>query len=94
MPYRPKTHRAAPALPPPPRPTPCQKGYGYKWQQRRKVFLGAHPLCAECERLGRLTPATVVDHVIPHKGDMVLFWQEENWQSLCARHHNMKSAKE
>ncbi len=30
------------------------------------------------------TPATQTDHVIPHRGDPVLFWARENWQALCA----------
>ncbi|WP_256371941.1 hypothetical protein [Roseivivax sp. THAF197b] len=30
----------------------------------------------------------MVDHVIPHRGDMQLFWDRTNWQALCAHHHN------
>lgn len=41
-----------------------------------------------------LTPATVVDHVIPHKGDKKFFWDENNWQPLCKRHHDIKTATE
>jgi 5-methylcytosine-specific restriction protein A len=34
----------------------------------------------------------VVDHVIPHKGDRALFWDEaNNWQALCARCHALKT---
>ena len=33
-------------------------------------------------------PATVVDHIVPHKGDMALFWDKSNWQGLCAHCHN------
>lgn len=32
--------------------------------------------------------ASVVDHVVPHRGDMGLFWESANWQSLCATHHS------
>jgi hypothetical protein len=32
-----------------------------------------HPLCRMCEAEGKITVATIVDHVIPHKGDRVLF---------------------
>jgi 5-methylcytosine-specific restriction endonuclease McrA len=28
-----------------------------------------------CAQLGRTTAATVVDHVIPHRGDIGLFWK-------------------
>jgi len=32
--------------------------------------------------------ATVVDHITPHRGDMTLFWDKSNWQSLCKRCHD------
>ena len=70
------------------------RGYTARWQRARTRYLRQHPLCVECERQNRLTPATVVDHIIPHKGDMVLFWDEDNWQSLCKTHHDIKTAKE
>lgn len=47
-----------------------------------------------CTAEGRPRPATVVDHKTPHKGDPVLFWDEANWQPLCAPHHNQKTASE
>ena len=49
-----------------------------------------HPLCAECERQGRVTPAYLTDHIIPHEGDYDLFWDQSNWQSLCSACHEMK----
>jgi hypothetical protein len=33
-------------------------------------------------------PAKVVDHIVPHRGDMSLFWDRANWQSLCANCHS------
>lgn len=94
MPHRPPVHKPAGHVPRPPKPGANAKGYTYRWQQRRLVFLRDHPLCAACEREGRLTPATVVDHVIPHRGDKELFWDESNWAALCVPHHNSKSAGE
>lgn len=44
--------------------------------------------------MGRIVPATVVDHIIPHKGDQTLMWDESNFQSLCSKHHNIKTARE
>lgn len=41
-----------------------------------------------CQAQGKLTPATVVDHIKPHKGDSALFWDTGNWQGLCTHHHN------
>ena len=69
----------------------ASRGYDRKWRQARKLFLQKHPLCAECQKEGRLTPATVVDHIIPHRGDQKLFWDEQNWQPLCARCHDRKT---
>lgn len=53
-----------------------------------------HPLCRLCEEQGKVTPATVVDHIIPHKGDQALFWDTTNWQSLCKTCHDTKTARE
>lgn len=64
--------------------------YNYRWQQLRLHFLRAHPLCVMCERRGRLVAASVVDHVVPHKGNPVLFWDATNWQGLCASCHNSR----
>ena len=68
--------------------TSAQKGYGYRWQKARATYLAHNPLCVMCEKDGRVTLATVVDHKIPHKGDQQLFWDSGNWQSLCKRHHD------
>lgn len=65
------------------------RGYGYRWQKAREGFLRDNPLCCYCERDGRpLTPATVVDHKIPHRGDQALFWDQSNWQPLCKTCHD------
>ena len=74
-----------------------QRGYGARWQAASKGWLREHPLCAcpECkEGELRYTAATVVDHIIPHKGDMVLFWDRNNWQSMSKTCHDKKTATE
>ena len=55
-----------------------------------------HPLCVECLRQSpqRFTPATEIDHIIPHRGNDRLFWDQSNWQALCKRCHSAKTAKE
>lgn len=68
--------------------------YDHRWDRARRYWLAEHPLCVECERTGHLTSAGVVDHVIPHAGNMMLFWSRDNWQSLCIQCHNSKSARE
>ena len=68
--------------------TAAQRGYGYRWQRAREAYLREHPLCVMCQAEGRVTAATVVDHVVPHRGDERLFWDRGNWQGLCARCHS------
>ena len=68
-----------------------QRGYDTKWRRARKAYLRKDPLCIICREEGRLTPATVVDHIIPHRGDPGLFWDENNWQPLCKDCHDRKT---
>ena len=68
--------------------TAHQRGYGYKWQKARKAWLRKHPLCVMCEKRGYVVLADVVDHIVPHRGDMKLFWDTNNWQGLCFTDHN------
>nr|WP_216668794.1 HNH endonuclease [Paraburkholderia xenovorans] len=53
-----------------------------------------NPLCVYCQRDGRVTAATVVDHIKEHRGDQTLFWDRANWASLCAHCHNTIKAQE
>lgn len=66
-----------------------ERGYTREWDRASKAFKQQHPLCAGCEAIGRTVPADLVDHVIPHKGDQVLFWDQANWQSSCRWHHDV-----
>ena len=45
------------------------RGYNRAWQKARKAYLEAHPLCVKCLEEGRYVRATVVDHIVPHRGD-------------------------
>ena len=67
------------------------RGYNAKWKSARLCYLRRHPLCVLCQRKGRLTPATVVDHIVPHRGDEELFWDNKNWQPLCKSCHDKKT---
>ena len=68
-------------------------GYGYRWQQFRKRHLMEHPLCVHCQAEGRVVVATELDHVTPHRGNMVAFWAGP-FQGLCKSHHSIKTATE
>ena len=58
-----------------------------RWQKLRAVQLAAYPLCVMCRQMGRINPATVADHVEPHKGDVEKFWTGD-LQSLCKHCHD------
>jgi 5-methylcytosine-specific restriction protein A len=98
MPMRPAVHRrkAQPVAKhdPAPRLNSTQRGYGYKWQQAREGYLRKHPLCKDHQDRGMIVMATEVDHIIAHKGGMELFWDSDNWQSLCKSCHSIKTARE
>lgn len=64
-----------------------ERGYGYRWQKTSKGWLRSHPLCVAAQANGLIVPADLVDHIIPHKGDMALFWDPNNWQSLSGDAH-------
>jgi 5-methylcytosine-specific restriction protein A len=65
-----------------------------RWRRERRIFLNNNPLCVVCLQQHGPTPATVVDHITPHDGDLALFWDQSNWQPLCKRHHDQKTARE
>jgi 5-methylcytosine-specific restriction protein A len=79
------------------------RGYTRRWERRAKLFKARYPLCgmrpdgrapvmSTCHDEGRITPAYQVDHVVPHRGNDALFWDEaNNWQSLCATCGSRKS---
>ena len=102
MPWKPTPHRPAVAKPASEvkreldrqRPSAAQRGYDSRWRRARARYLAEHPLCASCLAEGRVTAATVVDHVMAHGGDPVLFWDEGNWQGLCKRCHDSKTARD
>lgn len=82
--------------------------YTYKWQQASNGWLNKHPLCIDHLERGQVVPATVVDHKIPHrckeakqsgnaeliKKALALFWDKNNWQSLCSTCHDSAKQRE
>lgn len=73
-----------------------RRGYTSRWAKARRAFLMEHPVCEcpECQASGQPLPADVVDHIIPHRGDPVLFWDRNNWQAMNHVCHNKKTARE
>lgn len=65
-----------------------------RWAELRKRKLRDQPLCEECLRFNVTKGAEVVDHVVPHRGDMALMYDYENLESLCKSCHDSKTARE
>lgn len=97
MPRRPPTFR--PSYLPPAQPSssqrrkdvPYQQLYNStRWRNVRLLHLMKQPLCQECMRAAppRVREANTVHHVIPHKGDLALFWDPTNLESACAACHS------
>ncbi len=70
--------------------TSTQRGYGPQWRKLRLMVLNEEPLCRECQRQNKTTPATEVDHI---DGD-VRNLHRENLQPLCRHHHSQKTVRE
>lgn len=81
------------------------RGYSSKWDRFRKAWIRQHPLCGQrldsmsgehsrCWREGIAAYGREVDHIIPHRGDTALFWDENNLQTLCKSCHSAKTSHE
>jgi 5-methylcytosine-specific restriction endonuclease McrA len=65
------------------RPSARERGYDSKWETERKAFLICNPVCRRCG-----APATIVHHIVPHRGDRRLFWSRSNWMPSCQPCHD------
>lgn len=68
--------------------------YGSRWVRLSTAFLKQYPFCVWCLVHGKMNEGAieypsskqrslVIDHIVPHRGDSRLFWDQENWQTLC-----------
>ena len=60
-----------------------------RWRRESKEFLKKYPCCFICGK-----PSKITDHIIPHRGDVTLFWDQSNWQPMCWSCHSRKTFKE
>ena len=101
MPYKSRRRCAQPGCPalvdagarycPAHRPRRDTSYYDRRWQKVRAAYLAKYPLCADCEKAGRLTPATDVHHIIkPGDGGTD---SEENLMGLCRPCHSARTAR-
>lgn len=93
--------RKAPTHKPPgwkPRPAwvkqaPPRKLTGRPWRRKREAVLSRDRyLCQQCERAGRVTVATEVDHIVSIAANGSD--DDENLEAICAECHKAKTARE
>ena len=81
-----------------------------RWKHSRLGHLSCEPICRYCRQMGivndgSLTAAgerqsnpkrrfLVVDHIVTHRGDLDLFWDSGNWQTLCPDHDDIAKQRE
>lgn len=66
-----------------------------RWQALRlKIFLRDLFICMECGRLEGNTALLICDHIVPHRGNEHLFWDENNLQTLCKTCHDTIKQRE
>jgi 5-methylcytosine-specific restriction enzyme A len=66
-----------------------------RWQRLRwSVLVRDHFTCRRCFRLEGNTALLVADHIVPHRGDHALFWDDDNLQTLCKPCHDSAKQRE
>ncbi len=67
----------------------CLREIGISYHQ------DAEAIALQCSAAGHTPPfADLVDHIVDHHGDDRLFWDSNNWQSMCTPHHSSTKQKE
>ncbi|WP_338075709.1 HNH endonuclease signature motif containing protein [Chengkuizengella sediminis] len=61
---------------------------------RQQALTRDRNLCQHCLKQRQITPADMVDHIVPVKVDWSLRLDLSNLQSLCNSCHNKKTAEE
>lgn len=77
--------------------TAASRGYGYRWQKYRDLFLKQpeNVFCVKCLEKDIYELATEVDHITPVSGpDDPGFYDPANHQPLCHACHSRKTASE
>lgn len=69
-----------------------RRRYGRAWKRIRDRYIAAHPLCEQCQKEGRITPAREIHHVLPlsHGGTH----SEDNLMALCTPCHSAITAND
>lgn len=75
---------------------PLRALYGTaRWQKLRwSVLVRDLFTCRHCKKIEANTSLLVADHIIPHRGDLALFWDDRNLQCLCKLCHDSAKQRE
>lgn len=64
-----------------------------QWKKLRNSYIAEHPLCEECMKKGKITPAEEVHHKIPflsgstYQEQINLAYDYNNLMSVCSKCH-------
>ena len=64
-----------------------------EWAAIRQAVLAEQPLCVRCLADGIVEPATVVNHVHRHEGDVTKFFGGP-FEAICKPHHDRDVQRE
>lgn len=59
-----------------------------RWQKLRAQQLARYPFCQCPHHIGQQVKAEVVDHKTQHRGDLALFYDARNLQSMAKECHD------
>lgn len=68
------------------------KGYSVEWEKYRWRFLHHNPRCYACGR-DKTSMSIHIDHIVAHKGNEELFWNETNYIPLCHSCHSIVTGR-
>jgi len=65
-----------------------------RWRRLSAEWIKRYPFCILCLAHGRTNDGAtefalntqrnlIVDHITPHRGDATLYWDQDNWETLC-----------
>jgi 5-methylcytosine-specific restriction endonuclease McrA len=70
------------------------------WRAASQAWLMRYPFCVLCLVRGQINERSeadgctnqrtmIVDHIEPHRGNEQLFWDQNNWETLCRLCHDI-----
>lgn len=70
---------------------PSGRFYDAEWAKQAREFKRLHPFCLGCAAIGERSATTIVDHVVPHRGDRAKFGDPNNRQPACDWHRSRRA---